>query len=180
MRAVQRMNRLIGDLLDVVRMETGRLTLDHHACEVNRLLSQAAETFYARAQGECIALDVVEGPDVMIEADEARVLQVIENLVDNALKFTPEGGRIIVSSTVHGEHVHIAVSDTGPGIPEVQLARLFDRFWQARGGDRRGIGIGLTTAKGIAEAHGGRLWVESIVGHGSTFVCALPMRAAAL
>jgi signal transduction histidine kinase len=103
------------------------------------------------------------------------VLQLIDNLVGNALKFTPSGGRVSVGGVIDDNELHVTVADTGPGIPEEQRARLFDRFWQARGTDRRGLGLGLPIAKGIAEAHGGRLWVESTVGSGTTFHFAMPV-----
>jgi signal transduction histidine kinase len=111
----------------------------------------------------------------VVQADEERVLQLIDNLVGNALKFTPSGGRVSIAGYVGDGQLRVAVADTGPGIPEEQRSRLFDRFWQARGTDRRGLGLGLAIAKGIAEAHGGRLWVDSTVGEGSTFQFAMPL-----
>jgi len=111
----------------------------------------------------------------VVQADGERVLQLIDNLVGNALKFTPSGGRVSIGGYVDDGELRVAVADTGPGIPEEQRSRLFDRFWQARGADRRGLGLGLAIAKGIAEAHGGRLWVDSTVGEGSTFQFAIPL-----
>jgi signal transduction histidine kinase len=106
------------------------------------------------------------------------VLQVIGNLLGNALKFTPQGGRVSLTATrrpMQGDGaVVFAVADTGPGIPPDALGKLFDRFWQARGSDRSGVGLGLTISKGIVEAHGGRIWCESTVGRGSTFYFTLP------
>jgi signal transduction histidine kinase len=104
-----------------------------------------------------------------ITADAGRVLQVLSNLVGNAIKFTPEGGRIVIGAKPVAGGVEFFVSDTGPGIPPDQLERIFGRFWQADVTDRRGIGLGLTIAKGIMDAHGGRLWVESTLGQGTTF-----------
>jgi signal transduction histidine kinase len=100
---------------------------------------------------------------------------MIDNLVGNALKFTPRGGCVSVGGYVEPGEVRVIVADTGPGIPEEQRERLFDRFWQARGADSRGLGLGLHIAKGIAEAHGGRLWVESTIGSGSSFHFAMPV-----
>jgi signal transduction histidine kinase len=175
MRAVGRMNRLIGDLLDVVRMEEGRLALDVAPCDLNGLLAEAAEAFRARAAEQGVMLEHVAAPaDPVVRADGERLLQLLDNLVGNALKFTPRGGRVRISGYVEREMVRVAVADTGPGIPAQQADRLFERFWQARGTDRRGLGLGLAIAKGIAEAHGGRLWVESAVGHGSTFQFTIP------
>ncbi|HEX6627933.1 MAG TPA: GAF domain-containing sensor histidine kinase [Gemmatimonadaceae bacterium] len=175
-RAVQRMNRLIGDLLDVVRMEAGHLSLNVGATEVTRVLDETMESFQQRAAEQGISLVLSpEPPHVVVQADEERVLQLIDNLVGNALKFTPSGGQVSIGAITDDNELRVTVADTGPGIPEEQRARLFDRFWQARGADRRGLGLGLPIAKGIAEAHGGRLWVESTVGSGTTFLFALPL-----
>ena len=178
-RAVQRMNRLIGDLLDVVRMEAGHLSLNVGATDVTRVLSETMESFQQRADEQGISLVLSpEPPSTIVQADEERVLQLIDNLVGNALKFTPKGGRVSVGGFLDSNELRVTVADTGPGIPEEQRARLFDRFWQARGADRRGLGLGLPIAKGIAEAHGGRLWVESTVGSGTTFHFAMPLGGA--
>ena len=175
-RAVQRMNRLIGDLLDVVRMEAGHLSLNVGATEVPRVLEETMESFQQRAAQQSISLVLSpEPPNVTVQADAERVLQLIDNLVGNALKFTPSGGQVSIGAFVDDKELRVSVTDTGPGIPEEQRARLFDRFWQARGADRRGLGLGLPIAKGIAEAHGGRLWVESTVGSGTTFNFAMPL-----
>jgi signal transduction histidine kinase len=134
------------------------------------------DAFQARAVEQGISLVLSpEPPNVIVKADEERLLQMIDNLVGNALKFTPSGGQVSIGGFVDDNELHVTVTDTGPGIPEEQLARLFERFWQARGTDRRGLGLGLPIAKGIAEAHGGRLWVESTLGSGSTFHFAMPL-----
>jgi signal transduction histidine kinase len=175
-RAVARMNRLIGDLLDVVRMEAGHLSLDVGPTDVTRVLVETMEAFQQRAADQGISLVLSpEPPNVIVQADEERVLQLIDNLVGNALKFTPSGGRVSVGGFIDNNELRVTVADTGPGITEEQRARLFERFWQARGADRRGLGLGLPIAKGIAEAHGGRLWVESTLGSGSTFHFAMPL-----
>lgn len=175
-RAVQRMNRLIGDLLDIVRLESGHLSLNLASSDVNHLLTETIEAFEARASEQGISLVATPAPaGTVVRADEERVLQLIDNLVGNALKFTPSGGRVSIGGYVDNGELRIAVADTGPGIAEEQRSRLFDRFWQARGNDRRGLGLGLAIAKGIAEAHGGRLWVDSTVGEGSTFQFAIPL-----
>jgi signal transduction histidine kinase len=177
MRAVQRMNRMVGDLLDVVRLESGHLSLEIRPAEVNRLLTEATEALRERAATLGVALELVEWPaPLVVPLDEGRVLQLVDNLVGNALKFTPRGGRVAVSASLTPTELVVAVADTGPGIPEEHLARLFDQFWQARGSDRRGIGLGLAIARGIAEAHGGRLFVESTLGRGSVFRFAMPCR----
>jgi signal transduction histidine kinase len=175
-RAVQRMNHLIGDLLDVVRMEAGHLTLNIGPTDVTSLMTDTMEAFQQRATEQGISLVLSpEPPNVVVQADEERMLQLIDNLVGNALKFTPKGGQVTVGAFIDNNELCVTVADTGPGITEEQRARLFERFWQARGTDRRGLGLGLPIAKGIAEAHGGRLWVESTVGSGSTFHFAMPL-----
>jgi signal transduction histidine kinase len=170
------MNRLIGDLLEVVRMEAGHLSLDVGPCDVTRVLVETMEAFQPRAAEQGITLVLSpEPPNAIVQADGERVLQLIDNLVGNALKFTPAGGRVSIGGSIDGNELRLTVADTGPGIPEEQRARLFDRFWQARGADRRGLGLGLPIAKGIAEAHGGRLWVDSTMGSGSAFHFAMPL-----
>ncbi len=175
-RAVQRMNRLIDDLLDVVRMEAGCLYLNVGSCDIADVLVETMESFQTRATQQGLSLALCpEPPSAIVHADKDRLLQMIDNLVGNAMKFTPRGGCVSVGGYVEPDEVRVTVADTGPGIPEELRERLFDRFWQARGADRRGLGLGLHIAKSIAEAHGGRLWVESTIGSGSTFHFAMPM-----
>jgi len=175
-RAVQRMNRLIDDLLDVVRMEAGCLYLNVGSCDIADVLVETMESFQTRATQQGLSLALCpEPPSAIVHADRDRLLQMIDNLVGNAMKFTPRGGCVSVGGYVEPDEVRVTVADTGPGIPEELRERLFDRFWQARGADRRGLGLGLHIAKSIAEAHGGRLWVESTIGSGSTFHFAMPM-----
>jgi signal transduction histidine kinase len=174
-RAVGRMNRLIGDLLDATRLQAGRLTLDLRDVDARALLREAEETLRAVAEQSRVDLRA-EPPEreSFLRADEGRLLQVIGNLVGNALKFTAAGGCVVLSARPDDDEVVFTVADNGPGIPPEHLEHVFDRFWQARNGDRRGVGLGLAIAKGIVEAHGGRVWVESAVGLGSTFSFAIP------
>jgi signal transduction histidine kinase len=110
-----------------------------------------------------------------IHADSARIQQVLSNLVGNAIKFTPPGGRITVRAERAGPNeVRVVVSDTGPGIAPEMLPHVFSRFWQGKRSDRRGVGLGLSIAKGIIEAHDGRIWVESRPGEGTKFIFSLP------
>ena len=111
-------------------------------------------------------------PDVM--ADRDRLIQVFENLVGNATKFAPAGSQVIVGAEARGADVVFWVADNGPGIPADAVAHLFDRFWQLTRADRRGAGLGLPIVKGIVEAHGGRVWVDSAPGHGTTFFFTIP------
>ena len=164
------MNRLIQDLLDVAKLEAGRVGIAARELDVPPLIAEAHDMLQSLAEEKSVRLDrdVAEGLP-RITADAGRVLQVLSNLVGNAIKFTPEGGRIVIGAKPVVAGVEFFVSDTGPGIPPDQLERIFGRFWQADAADRRGIGLGLTIAKGIMDAHGGRLWVESTLGQGTTF-----------
>jgi signal transduction histidine kinase len=169
-RSTERMNRLIQDLLDVARFESGRLGIDVRPLDVPALLAEAEETLRPLAAEKQIALDASAASVLpVVSGDQGRVLQLLGNVVGNAIKFTPMGGRIAVRAEDVGGVVRFAVADTGPGIPESQLPHVFGRLWQANRADRRGIGLGLAISKGIVEAHGGRIWVESRVGQGTTF-----------
>jgi signal transduction histidine kinase len=176
MRAGKQMNRLIEDLLDAVRLETGSFYLELEDVEVVAVFRQAEETFQPLADRRRIALTTLS-PDggMFVRADTFRVSQVVGNLLGNAIKFTPEGGEVSFRAAEADREVVFHVSDNGPGIPADQIDRLFDQFWQARKTDKRGVGLGLTIAKGIVEAHGGRIWCQSAVGVGSTFSFTLPV-----
>ena len=174
-RAADRMNRMIQDLLDVKRMESGRLAIDVKAESPVSLINDTIDMLRPIASGSTIRLEanVEEGlPQVL--ADSARIQQVLSNLVGNAVKFTPRNGRVSITAEPAEGEVRFGVIDTGPGIPAEQLPHIFGRFWQAQPSDRRGIGLGLAIAKGIVEAHKGKIWVESHVGLGSTFYFTLP------
>ena len=174
-RAADRMNRMIQDLLDVKRMESGRLTIDLKPEAPESLISDTVDMLRPLAAGSTIRLETSIDEDLpTVMADSARIQQVLSNLVGNAVKFTPRAGRITVCAERMADEVRFGVIDTGPGIPAEQLPHIFGRFWQARSSDRRGIGLGLAIAKGIVEAHNGRIWVESHVGLGSTFYFTLP------
>lgn len=115
------------------------------------------------------------GVDMMVSCDRERVLQILSNLGGNAIKFTPQGGSIFIEVQDGGHEARISVRDTGQGIAEEELPRIFDRFWQAQQKNRAGIGLGLSIAKGLVEAHGGLLWVESKLGAGTTFFFTLAL-----
>jgi signal transduction histidine kinase len=175
LRAGRQMNRLIGDLLDTVRMQFGKVPLDLENLTVNTIFRQVDETFRPDAEKRHIRFDVIPPDDgVSVHADPLRVAQIVGNIVGNAMKFTPVDGVVTLKAAPDKERVLIQVSDTGPGIPEDDMEHLFDNFWQARNGDRRGVGLGLAIAKGAVEAHGGEIWCESRVGVGSTFSFTLP------
>jgi signal transduction histidine kinase len=134
------------------------------------------ETFGTLAAEKSITLELdLANRDLAFWGDPERIGQVVSNLVGNALKFTPEGGRITIRAVESGFHIRIEVRDTGPGIASHHMARVFDRFWKADAGGRKGTGLGLYIAKGIVASHRGRVWAESRVGAGSAFIFELPI-----
>ena len=174
-RAATRMSRLIQDILDVSRMEGGHLSVEQERVQTEQIVSDSviAQKPLADAASVDLRLDLEPGvADVW--ADRDRVLQVFENLIGNALRYTKPGGRITAGAASHDGEVLLSVKDTGTGISAEELPHVFDRFWQARKTRRAGAGLGLQIAKGIVEAHGGHIWVESTVGVGTTFYFTLP------
>lgn len=170
------MQRLIQDLLDVSRIESGTLAVEHTRIGLAQLVVECVEAQRSLAASADLELRVDlprELPEVL--GDRDRLLQVLENLIGNAIKFTGPGGRIGVGASATAGEVLLWVSDTGPGIAAEDLPRVFDRFWQAQKAGRRGAGLGLPIVKGIVEAHGGRVWVESTLGQGSTFLFTIPV-----
>lgn len=173
-RAVGQMNRLIGDLLDATQLRAGRLRLDIRDVDVKSVLNQAIETARPAAQERHEELSAEAPAGYRVRADPGRLQQVLGNLLTNAIKFTPPGGRIVLSAKPEDSRMVFSVSDTGRGMTPDEMNHLFDRFWQARDADRRGIGLGLEISKGIVEAHGGRIWAQSSPGKGSTFSFSIP------
>lgn len=177
-RFTGRMNRLLNDLLDVVSIEAGRLAIAPAPAQVKQLVHDAAEPFQSAAAAREVEL-VVLVPDDLPEAafDSGRVLQVLTNLLSNALKFTKGPGRVELSVRCEGDHLAFYVRDNGPGIPEDKQEAIFERFRQVDTHDRRGHGLGLHISRSIVEAHGGEIGVESTPGQGSTFFFTLPLDA---
>jgi signal transduction histidine kinase len=173
-RSAERMNRMIQDLLDVARIEAGRLVVERTRVSVSPLIWDAVQAQKPIAAAASVDLQLGVACDVPeLWADRDRLLQVFDNLIGNALKFTPPGGCITVGAALNEGEVQLWVADTGVGIAAEDLPHVFDRFWQARKGERRGAGLGLPIVKGILEAHCGRIWVESALGMGTTFFFAL-------
>jgi two-component system, chemotaxis family, sensor kinase Cph1 len=172
-RAVRHMNTLIRDLLDLAKLEAGRFTLQCTQCRINELVEESLLILRPLAEAKRITLTADLRGD-LVNADRDRIFQVLSNLIGNAIKFTPERGGIFVRAQTVDTEVRVTVSDTGPGIPPEQLANIFDRYWQARRSDQQGSGLGLFIAKGIIEAHGGRIWAEAHAGTGATFIFLLP------
>jgi PAS domain S-box-containing protein len=176
-RSVDRMGRMIDDLFDVTRIEAGQLAIEPAVVSANPILSETVNAQRPLADAADLELLVDPALDQLPEvwADRDRVLQIFENLIGNAIKFTPSGGRITIGAEPDDGNLVFQVADTGPGIPPEDQPHLFDRFWQARRAERRGAGLGLPIVKGLVDAHGGRVWVESGPERGTTFFFTLPI-----
>ncbi|HEX8271802.1 MAG TPA: ATP-binding protein [Longimicrobiaceae bacterium] len=175
-RSAERMDRLIQDLLEVKRLETGKLVLERRPDDLGRVLSESVEMLRPMAAAATLRLEEEVPPGLpRVLVDGLRVQQVLSNLVGNALKFTPVGGVITLRAEARGAEVQVSVADTGPGISPEQLPHVFGRFWQGGSKDGLGVGLGLAIAKGLVEAHGGRIWVESEPGHGTVFSFTVPV-----
>ncbi|HSO33459.1 MAG TPA: HAMP domain-containing sensor histidine kinase, partial [Labilithrix sp.] len=175
-RSAKRMHKLVSDLLDVASIDAGRLSMEATACAPHALLHGAIcdMTPLAAAAGVALVEDYAsELPSVW--GDGGRIEQVLVNLLTNAIKFTPRGGRVRVRASRVESEVVIAVEDSGRGIPPADLERVFDRFWQASDTARLGTGLGLEISKSIVERSGGRIWAQSTVGVGTTFYVSIPV-----
>lgn len=174
-RSAKRMNRLIQDLLDVACLQDGHLVITRDRVCSRDVVRDAVDAARPVASRSSLALSVeitTDVPDTL--GDRDRILQVLDNLITNAIKFTPPNGRITVGTAPRPGEVMFWVEDTGAGISAESVPHLFDRFWQADRTDRRGAGLGLAIAKGIVDAHGGRIWVESTLRLGSKFCFTIP------
>lgn len=174
---VRRLARLTGDLLELARFEAGRLELHRQPTDLGQLVEGLVATYQTEAAERGITMTVEAPSDLpTLDLDPDRIAQVLANLLTNALKFTPQGGRVAVRVAVESTHAALSVSDTGTGIPPEALPRLFDRFYQGNYGQGRkpGLGLGLAIVRALVEAHGGRVAVESRPGIGSTFTVLLP------
>lgn len=175
--SAEQMERLIKDLLEVKRIEAGQLSIERGRVAVAPLIAEAIELLTPIAEGKDVKLlPKVNGNVPALYADRERLLQTFSNLVGNAVKFTPEGGVVYISAEGKGSEVQLTVADTGIGISPEDAQHVFDRYWQAksRRKGKQGIGLGLVIVKGIIEAHGGRVWMESEVGKGSSFHFTVP------
>jgi light-regulated signal transduction histidine kinase (bacteriophytochrome) len=173
-RSVGRMDALIHDLLDLARIEAGRFDVLRRAESLEEMLAEALIILRPLAEAKGVVLDEQAETRVMVLADRERIFQVLSNVVGNAIKFTPTGGRIALRATVERAHAVVSVTDTGPGLSPEQALNVFNRYWQAKTG-HEGSGLGLYIAKGIVEAHGGRIWAERADAGGATFKFTLPL-----
>ena len=177
--ASRRMNNLIQELLDITQLDAGQLTMRPARVPARELIEDVAAAQKALASPADIAIETAISPDLPdLWIDRDRILQVFENLIGNAIKFTPPGGTITLAATETGPgEVDFSVADTGPGIADQDLPHVFERFWQPSTDRGRGAGLGLAIVKGIVEAHGGRVRATSVPGKGSTFHFTLPSAA---
>ncbi|MFN3432597.1 MAG: ATP-binding protein, partial [Candidatus Sericytochromatia bacterium] len=176
--SAQRLQRLLDDLLDFALMEAGTFKLKPEPTDLAAKIREITESFRPQVAQAALRLELTlpEQPLTLV-ADAQRVGQVLTNFIGNAVKLTPGGGAVRVRATPNADRLRVEVTDTGPGIRQEDIPRLFHRFSQLEGGFRRGgTGLGLAISKGLIEAHGGEVGVESEPGRGSTFWFELPMR----
>ena len=177
-RAADRINRLIQDLLDVVQLEAGQLSVWRKSVETSAMLQEAIAAARSQADKEAVGLCEEVDPELPpVEVDRDRILQVMSNLIENALKFTPLGGEVTVFATATERGVLVAVRDTGPGIEPEMREHLFDRFWKGHRSGGGGAGLGLAIVEGILTAHGTQVQIDTEVGKGSTFSFVLPLHS---
>jgi signal transduction histidine kinase len=174
---------LIDDLLDLARMDRGTLSLDLRPVSLYDVAHRSIETVRLMAEARGVVLILAPPPDALplVRADALRLQQILWNLLANAIKFTPRHGRVVVRVDQEPERYLLSVEDDGVGIPEGDLPHIFERFRQVDGSPTRrhpGMGIGLSLARNLVELHGGTIWAESVVGHGSRFTFSLPITAA--
>jgi len=175
-QAATGMHRMINDLLDVERMAHGKLLLKPEQVDVQALVHECMDLFapVVASRSFSMSSDFPSEP-MFVHCDHDRILQVLSNLIGNALKFTPTGGTITLSARKRESEVEVSVTDNGPGIPDDAKAKLFEKFSQLKLNDRRGLGLGLFIAKWIVDAHKGHIGVTSVLGKGSTFSFTLPL-----
>jgi signal transduction histidine kinase len=180
-RAATQMTRLIEDLLSTASIEAEHVLIEPQLNAVGPLINEAVVLMQPLATRKAIQLNAdVADYTSAIFVDREKSMQVFANLIGNAIKFSHAGGAISIRAAQLEDSVQFAVEDAGPGIPEDQLPRIFDRFWQVPGTARKGTGLGLFIVKGIVEAHAGKVWAKSKEGEGSTFFFTLPMKAPSL
>ena len=176
---VQLLARLVTDLRDLSLAQAGRLVLDRRPADLAALVSDAVAVVLPHAAEKGVSVQSRTGEGLpMIRVDRDRIMQVVHNLLDNAIRHTPAGGAITVGLEVTAGETRLSVSDTGPGIPPEEVERVFDRFYRLDASRSRisgGTGLGLAIVKSLVEAHGGRVWATSRMGEGSTFTVALPV-----
>ena len=172
------MIRLVGSLLTMARADAGQIPLAREPVDLGGVIEDAVEQVRPAALSKTISVAILPGPDVHLTADQDLLLQLVLNLLDNAMKFTPEGGSVSVSWSLDDGQVLVRVSDSGPGVPPEHLPHIFERFYRADSARTRaegGAGLGLSISRWIAEAHGGSISAESTPGQGATFTVRLAL-----
>ena len=171
------MNKLIQDLLDVAKIEAGKISLEMGFEEMGELATEAVQQaeWLARKKGVDLSFKGFGSEPLLANVDRNKILQVMSNLIENGVNFTPEGGTVTFSVRKKGTDVSVAVSDNGMGIEPQVVDNLFDRFWQGHRKDGKGSGLGLTIVKGILETHATVVKVETELGEGSSFEFSLPL-----
>jgi signal transduction histidine kinase len=171
------MNRLVNDLLDTTNIELGHLSIELADCQVETIVEDAVQLVKPLAQQKALNLVYAVGSNVPpLNADSQRLIQILSNLLGNAIKFTPEQGTVTLRTKTSERHVEFIVCDTGPGIPNEQLPHIFEQYWQ---GNKRkgGAGLGLFIVKGLVEAHNGRIWIQTTLGKGTEMHFTIPVSA---
>jgi signal transduction histidine kinase len=169
------LTRLVDDLRTLAHTESGTLALQKESTDLGLLINDAVASFSAAAAERTITLDVHAAPDLpLIEVDPLRIREVLTNLISNALRHTPEGGRVAVAASAHPDSIVVSVGDTGSGIAASDLPKIFDRFYKGRAS--RGSGLGLTIARNLVVAHGGEIRADSVEGRGTTVTVTLPLQ----
>lgn len=177
-RSVDKMEKLISDLLDHTKLEAGKLVLEPTECDLAKFTKEVVEQFRPIAESKKINIkSVFEDAAYIVHCDQGRVEQVISNIIGNALKFTPEGGEIDIDVNVADNNAVISIHDSGYGMSSDQLEHIFDRYWQVKDTAAQGTGLGLAIAKIVVETHHGKIWAESELGKGSTFYFSLPIES---
>jgi signal transduction histidine kinase len=175
-RAIDKMLQLISNLLDFSKIESGTFSVERHPETLENMILPAIDGMRTLAEARQQTMEChIESNLPEVAADRHRVGQVVSNLLSNAIKFTRQGGRIVISAQKREDTIVVSVSDEGPGILREHVSKVFDRFSQAEKTKRLGSGLGLSIAKGIVEAHGGRIWVDSQRGRGTSFSFTLPL-----
>lgn len=179
-RNIDRLARIVNDFLDVAKMESGKMQLCLAMIDMQVLIREIAETFMPITAQKNICFDTVLSDNkIAVEGDHDKLVQIFTNLIGNAIKFTPDGGQILVTVSNYDDKISVAIHDTGKGIAQQHLDKIFDRFETGATSANSGqpsTGLGLNIAKELVELHHGQIWVESIVGEGSTFTFTLPKK----
>jgi PAS domain S-box-containing protein len=175
LQAARQMDALIQDLLDVSRIESGKMQLSPRVSSIAGLVEQTRAMLQPQADELGVVISAKLPTNLPeVDVDPERSIQVLSNLIGNAVKYSSSGGEVVVTAAAEEDVIRVSIADQGAGIPEDELPRVFDRFWQSKRTNRSGAGLGLTIARGIVRAHAGRIWIESKQGEGTTVHFTLP------